>query len=997
MCQEIEEDIHGNLWIGTFQSLEKYNGANNASFNLTKKNNIQTPVVNLFDDQAGNIWVLQGQYIRKIIGGIDFYRYKYNITIIDPITDNRLSFNDYINSESIKEDEIRFIQKIGEVLYLITEDNQIYTFAKQLELIANISDSSALLYVKKENEFYSITENNIDVINRQGKQLHSVADTIIRSFDSYTIAKTGELFFYEISKDSVYFYEYHNKKIEARATTLKSIYTAAELKYFAICKTPDGHILINDRLYHQEKNKQSPITNYISNRSVFDYHVSKTGLIYVTTNNGVYIFKNREEKFKTIFQSENKDFTNSVRAIMVSEDLIAFKENKKEVITSPSGLYDLSFLSNMHLGDLASMHYIDPLDNSKLWSVGYIVRGTRLIDLDEKKVTNYAYSKSYPRGTYFILRASFNNKMYIASYNGLYTINNKQTELIETKGTQNIIISQIIDKNKQLWLPSSSGLLIYELEQDTIYNKKFCSENYSLQFIHEDKTDDEVYWLGTSNHGLIRWNIATDECEIYDDKNGLSNNNVHAILEDNSNRLWISTNRYLNCLDKESRSISIFSEQDGISHSEFNKYSYCIDSTNNLFYFGGLDGYTYFCPDSIATKSSQNNIQINIVGANKIKENAEYENIYTEVAKNNCIEILDDDISVLLDLSSNYHANSNNREFYYKIPTINSDWTKITGKTLTISRLPYGLHNLELISDKNKPASTSNVISIPVNVIKPFKKTWTYFILTSLLGIFIVWFLVNRYLQNVRERNTKLEILVDERTKELKELNDTKNKIFTILAHDLKNPILAMSDLADKIKFLTRKNRLDEIEILAGQTKSRVNALNDNLNNVLAWAMSENNIQSGRKEMYSLHLEIKKILQLYSTEIENKKLTTEINIDVIDQVHLNINVLQTILRNYIHNAIKFSYPSGTIFFSRYDITQNRVTLEIKDNGIGMSASDTFGTNSPAKKIKEAGEGFGLGMRVSQGLAEKAGITITTKSSSESGTSVYIDMPRKANS
>ncbi len=994
LCQEIVEDKYGNLWIGTYQSLEKYNGINTTSFSLNKQNNIQTPIKNLFVDKKGNIWVLQVKAKHKRIKGISLFRFQYNITIIEPLSGTKLSFRDYVNSDLIQEDEIRYVQQIDEVLYFIMEDNKIYTYGNNLELHANTSDTDAFLYVRKRNEIYSIKEKNVELLDKKGKQLHVVNDSLFTSFDGYSITNTGELFFYEKNQDTIYFYEYNHPDLQGPIAVPTANYSQNQLKYFLISKTADGHVMINKRLYHIKGRQNSSITDYISDRNTFDYHISNSGLIYVTTNLGVYIFENRKQKFKVLHKSENEAYTNSVRAIMISKDLEAFMKDKKERVTSPSGLYDLSFLNNQNLGSLATMHYMDPLDKSVLWSTGHIGIGVRSINLNNKKVTSYPYYKSYPDRSNFILRSSFDNNIYIAGRNGLYTIiDNHHAEGIKTNDTENLIINQIIDKNPQLWLSTSSGLLVYDLEHDTIYNNTFCSNNYSLQFIHQDKNNKEIYWLGTNNRGLIRWNIITDQCEIYDEKNGLSNNNVHAILEDNSGRLWISTNRYLNCLDKKTRAISIFSEQDGISHSEFNKHSYCIDTTNNIFYFGGLDGYTYFCPDSITTNSSENNIQIRIVGANKIKENATYENIYTQVMKNKCIEILDDDISVLIDLSSNYYANRKNREFYYRIPSINPNWTKILGNTLTLSRLPYGTYDIELVSDINKPAFKSKVITIPANIVKPFRKTWTYFILMSMAGILALWFLVKRYLKNVNDRNIRLEKLVNERTKELSELNDTKNKIFTILAHDLKNPILGMSDLAEKIKFLIRKNRLEEIEILAGQTKSRVNALNDNLNNVLAWAMSENNIQSGRKEMYSVHLEIKKILAIYSTEIEHKNLVTENNIDVIDQVYLNINVLQTILRNYIHNAVKFSYPGGIITFNRKSISQKRIILEIKDNGIGMSASNSSVIDEAANKIKQKGQGFGLGLRVSRGLAEKAGINIISESNLGVGTSVCIDMPR----
>ena len=147
--------------------------------------------------------------------------------------------------------------------------------------------------------------------------------------------------------------------------------------------------------------------------------------------------------------------------------------------------------------------------------------------------------------------------------------------------------------------------------------------------MHQDKIDPDLVWLGTRRGGLVRWNTVTDSIHVFNTENGLSNNDVHAIIEDNSERLWIPTNNNLNTYDKKSGDIFHFTKADGLSHSEFNMYSYFYDQHQHKVYFGGLNGYNYFNPDSIST--SQNDaIKLRVIGVTKTNNKGKTQDVFAE-------------------------------------------------------------------------------------------------------------------------------------------------------------------------------------------------------------------------------------------------------------------------------------------------------------------------------------------------------------------------------
>ena len=559
---------------------------------------------------------------------------------------------------------------------------------------------------------------------------------------------------------------------------------------------------------------------------------------------------------------------------------------------------------------------------------------------------------------------------------------------------EDISIRQILETTNGLLLASSAGVIQYDeiLNTCKVYPLVLDSITQAIQFIHEDNIAQEILWLGTQRAGIVKWNTKTDTYSHFNTSNGLSNNAVHAIIEDTNERLWISTNRNLNCLNKKTEDISIFTEQDGISHSEFNRFSYFYDTIQNNIYFGGLNGYTYFNPDSILTEKSESKIQLRLTDAIKTKDDATTENLFQGLITSKTIEFHESDVSLILSLSTNHLANSKNKEYSYRIPGIIDEWKTQSSNDIKLNRLPYGEYKVEFIADLNKPSFTSSILSLDLKVIQPFTKTWTFYLLSAISFFLLIWFANQKYLASVKERNLRLERIVEERTQELSELNSQKNKLFTILAHDLKNPISSLTNITDKIQFLTKRNRLDEIEILTKQTKAKINALNDNLNNVLVWAINENNVLTQDPQKYSIHHEVNKILTLYSVDIEEKNLSINLTTDPIDQVFLDISVLQTILRNYINNAIKFSYNDSALLIYQGAENRGRYELRIEDHGIGIiNSSDQENPN--AKKIRAIGKGSGIGMRICSDLALKADIKIKIISKSTGGSIVVLDLPQ----
>lgn len=246
---------------------------------------------------------------------------------------------------------------------------------------------------------------------------------------------------------------------------------------------------------------------------------------------------------------------------------------------------------------------------------------------------------------------------------------------------------------------------------------------------------------------------------------------------------------------------------------------------------------------------------------------------------------------------------------------------------------------------------------------------WVLFVSTTVIVIFLVIILRKYYVKarKVKELKEKYKTAEDQRN-QLENLIQTKDKFLSIIAHDLKNPfnsLLGFADLAyndfDEISDAEKKSYLKVIR----QSGQHIYALLDNL---LSWSRA----QSGRIDFYpepvSLTESIENAVELVRNSADNKQITlfSDFSGDVI--VKADRNMLSTVLRNLLTNAIKFTTNGGSVTISS-SINTKKVTVRVSDTGIGMTPEDLdklFKLDGGLKTTGTANEiGTGLGLILCQ--------------------------------
>lgn len=236
---------------------------------------------------------------------------------------------------------------------------------------------------------------------------------------------------------------------------------------------------------------------------------------------------------------------------------------------------------------------------------------------------------------------------------------------------------------------------------------------------------------------------------------------------------------------------------------------------------------------------------------------------------------------------------------------------------------------------------------------------------------------------------------IEEQRDYLNQLNKTKDKFFSIIAHDLKNPFNSIKGftelLIENSHDYNEEKRLKFLRII----KDSTNRASNLLNNLLVWANSQSGNLTYNPKKTELVKDVLNVVSLLEIQAVKKEIELYNNVDHNLSVLADENMLNTILRNLISNAIKFTKPKGEV---RILSSKNNgmVEVSIKDNGVGISEKDMdklFSIDEKNTNVGTANEqGSGLGLILCKDFIEKHGGKIWVNSIENEGSEFVFTLP-----
>jgi signal transduction histidine kinase len=249
--------------------------------------------------------------------------------------------------------------------------------------------------------------------------------------------------------------------------------------------------------------------------------------------------------------------------------------------------------------------------------------------------------------------------------------------------------------------------------------------------------------------------------------------------------------------------------------------------------------------------------------------------------------------------------------------------------------------------------------------------------------------------QNITKEAEALKNL-EESEAELKKSNASKDRFFSIIAHDLKNPLGGFVNLCKLlVEDFQKMNDIEKMETISTMYDSAVH-LFGLLENLLEWSRAQRNVIKYEPELYNIKNFVDYNFNLVKSSAAKKRIHLILNVPDSIIVFCDFNTINTVIRNILSNAVKFTYEGGAIIISATE-NDRYCNLIIKDNGVGISEDNLKkffqidcivshpGTNNE--------KGTGLGLIICKEFIEMNHGSIKIESINMKGTTVEISIPK----
>lgn len=576
------------------------------------------------------------------------------------------------------------------------------------------------------------------------------------------------------------------------------------------------------------------------------------------------------------------------------------------------------------------------------------------------------------------------NQIAFEAYNNLYLLNTQtgKTKQLTKESTLNIPNPNqvFVSSDSLIWVACSKGLLRIDPrtgEQEWI---KLLNKRVAVMRIHEDAKGR--FWLGTIINGVLIYDRSNGTIKTIDKTNGLSNNMVVSLLEDDDGVIWAGTYYGLTLLSQEGVVIGKIFEEDGLAENECNRWS-ALKLDDGRLCFGSNAGLSFIDP-SLLKKRIQEGTPPRIYLtklSNKVPgESLISTDLLPRFEQNERIVLPAENRNLKINFALSNYIAPEKSTFAYLIEGRGEGWNYIGNqRQLALNALPAGKYNILIKGADGWGRWSAQPIIIPVTVREYFFKTWWAF------GLLVLVILTPLYFIRKYQIRQLLEHAENQR---LHEIDSLKTKLYNNITHEFRTPLTVISGMADMIE-----KPVETKELILRNSKRLLHLVNQMLG--LA------KLDSGKLEVHWQQGDVVVYLKYILEAFRSYATTKNIDLTFYSEIKsMNMDYdpekLQHVVTNLLSNAVKFTPAHGKIVFQVTNHADKELVIEVKDTGIGMEAEhlsyifDRFYQIDAMHPHK--GEGTGIGLALTKELVELMGGDISVESVTGEGSDFKVVLP-----
>jgi|GEM_PF-913529 len=775
----------------------------------------------------------------------------------------------------------------------------------------------------------------------------------------------------------------------------------------------DGAIWIKS-LYGVYKNEKIIYENI--DAPLFRFEFDKEGNIWIGTNNNG-LLRLKPKLFKT-YSVEQGLPERSVYTLFQSRDSTIWVGTFGGGIAQiKNGILESGFTisGNVDNGHLKS--FAETPDGRML--INTLEGGLEYFDPNTKIANHFDRNTELTTHTCYSLFYDSKNRLWAGfdpyTSKGLARFEDGVWEQIS--GKENVpftIVRNILETPEgELWFATlGHGLIRFDGTQYYQYDVSHGLSSNLVRALHITQYEDGmVLWAGFEDVGLDRIPLTNgapdfDSITNYQSKDGLFDNSVHIIIEDDNQRFWINSNRGISRVSRSELNafhrgeISTlyshgYTEDDGLLNREGNGgvYPSGVHAFDGYIWFPGQDGVVTFHPDSIVSND--------FIPPVKIQDVRLTDGEVTLL--DNEITLKPGDRDIEISYASLSFTDPEKNQYRYILEGYDDEWRNVgTRRTAYYTNLPSGSYTFRVQGSNNEGIWNTEGASFSVIVAPYFYETTLFYVLLLFLSGVLVLSIVqlrNQYFKRREEvlkhqvaiRTKELEkksIKIESQAKKLQELDEAKSRFFTNITHELRTPLTLIMGPLKQLQNGKAGTGSTQRDMMLRNSK-RLLQLIDQLLDI---TKLENKTVPINPEPVLIKPYIRKCVSLFTDTMERKEIGfTFTSLALSSEVYIDPEKMEKVVGNILGNALKFT-PSGGQIFVELDETDTTFLIKIIDSGVGISEEELpniFNRFFRASQSME--EGFGIGLSIAKELVDLHKGTIEVESKPGEGTTFIISL------
>jgi signal transduction histidine kinase/ligand-binding sensor domain-containing protein len=804
----------------------------------------------------------------------------------------------------------------------------------------------------------------------------------------------------------------------------------------------------------------------LSDNSAFRFFEDQTGDLWIGTyGNGINYYSPRAKAFRNVTEQYNKEqsiYNNLVNCFYEEEAYLWIgTEGGLDRLNKKTGRFEHFQNKPGNQGSLASNPVLSVFKDSggNLWV------GTWAGGLHRFNYQNNTFKRYQPDGkpgslgseNVSVITEDHQKRLWVGTVSGglnlfdpanesftCYRKNPADSTSLAGRSMNDLLVT----RKGELYISLYSAVDRYNESTNSFEHiSRMADEQYqpaTITDLFEDSRGN--LWLAT-NAGLELLDSSGHISRVYTTINGLPDNTIQAILEDDHGNLWLSTNRGIACFINgihapDNPEFQHFTLNDGLLSNNF-KSRAAMKNSDGHFYFGSLNGYTWFHPDSIRMNNLQPKIAFTYLLVQYASPN-EYTNYKPYNANLNFASKIDlsyPNTNFIIGFAALNYLNPEENQYQYKLEGYDTEWVNaLNSNTATYTNIPEGTYRFLVTGSNNDGVWATSPASITIVIHPAWWQSFLFkFVILVLVFLVSLTIIAIRFISLSRtnlelearvnkrtmeltrlnhlleEKNDKiseqnvelekhqnhLENLVADRTIELEdarmkaeESNRLKSAFLANMSHEIRTPMNAIigfsSMLADS--GLPDEKRVKYIQ----QVKTNGNNLNMLINDIIDISL----IEAKQLNLHPTIFDVSKLLndlhQVFMLENKDHFVFEYDNMNDPQNLMLNNDAhrFRQIMVNLLSNAFKYS-EKGVIRYG-YEVYETEVQFYVKDDGIGIDHQEQenifmhfYKSNKNKSKLYR---GTGIGLAICKNLVTQMGGKIWVESEWKKGSTFYFTLP-----